>query len=253
MSTPPAPPDVVAMEQALLAAVDRQRDEPGLVAVWLEHDSPHAELVRAVEAGIFPEVPELMLPFEDQCFFLALVDTRPDVRRLMHAFRLSSRRGSAPHGPETTGIVLVDDLIASGQGLTAAEVVAHFEGAGTDLDKCISVETNFRVGGKVKVRPEDGLPISQLGYVALFRSLERFGVTGSEGAVFAHLNKVAVVSLKMVGVEYFPFAGRADLRTPTVGHDGFDPHYKPVTMPTTPKNVRVFGELLAFAAPELEL
>lgn len=245
--------DIESSHQELLRAVDACHPDPGVVAVWLEHDSPHAGLVRALEADVFPEVPELMVPFEDQCFFLALVDTRAHLRRVAHAFRLSSRRPGTPPDGDRVGIVLIDELIASGQGLALDDVRRHFAGAGTDLDKCISVETNFRVGGKVKREVGEALPVSQLGYLALFRALERFGVTGAEGAVFAHLNKVAVVSLKMVGVEYVPFAGRDDIRTPTIGDVGFDPNYRPVTMPTTPKNVRVFGELMAFAAPEVRL
>src|SRR5690606_22973665 len=116
-------------------------------------------------------------------------------------------------------------------------------------------ETNLRRKGE---KPENynGLPLSQVGYISLFKLVESKGLSVGEAAIFAHLNKAAIVSLQAVGAEYEPIAGREDLKTPTILADGskdFDFDYKPVAIPATPQNLKVFGELTPFAAPQMAI
>jgi len=244
------------LENELLAHVNARTDRETVHAVWLPQESEYADLIRTLECEKFPEIADVMRPFEKQSVFLALVDNRPEVQRIVHAFRLTSLSHADMEIPEgdTTGVALLDDIIDSDQDLTASEVKDYYEKQGIDLAKCVSVETNFRVGEKVKV--EDGLPVSQKGYLAIFRELERGGVHEGNAAVFAHLNRPAVSSLGMAGVEYGPLAGREDLQTPTVTPDGqriFDDKYRPVAIIATSHNVQVFQDLMPFAAPEVSV
>jgi hypothetical protein len=123
---------------------------------------------------------------------------------------------------------------------------------GMDLNKCVSVETNFRVGEKVE--RYNGLPLTQIGYIALFKLVEHMGIKDGDAAVFAALNKDATNSLSFMGATFEPLAGRQDLRTPSTDDDGnpcFDDDYKLVCIPASPTNLEVFGKLEGFAAPQL--
>ena len=82
---------------------------------------------------------------------------------------------------------------------------------------------------------------------------ESLGLHEGNAAIFAHLNKPAIVSLNSVGVEYESIMGREDLKTPTVGENPFDDHYKPVAIPANTKNLEIFSNLIPFAAPKVNL
>lgn len=242
------------LEERLLAKVDAESDQQAVHAVWMRHDSEFASLVRTLESAQFPEIADVMEPFENQSVFLALVDNRPDATRIVHAFRLTSLGLAGMEIPEgdTTGVALLDDIADSEQGVTASQIKRYYEEKEIDLTKCVSVETNFRVGEKVAT--ETGLPVSQLGYLAIFRALERMGIEENKSAVFAHLNVPAVSSLSAVGIEWNPIVGRDQLKTPTVDEDGskgFDIKYTPVEIPGTARNMQVFRDLMPFAAPEV--
>lgn len=229
-------------------------------AVWIEPHHRLADLVRTQEAKIFPEIPEVMEDYEDQSMFLALLDTRDGLNHVVHAFRISGTglkdkvlEGAAVEVADEnkTGIPLVDDILDSGQDITAQEIKEYYQEHGIKLAKCLSVETNFRIE---KVARYNDLPVSQAGYIALFQLAEKQDVSNGDSAIFAHLNTDAINSLSMVGIEYTPIAGRQDLKTPTVGKDGskdFDDHYSPVAIPASQKNLDIFGQLVPFAAPSL--
>lgn len=197
-----------------------------------------------------------MKPYESQSAFLGIVDTRDSRDRIIHAFRVTSiLLDISPYSPKDTRRVretsLLQDLIESNQGLTAQGCREFYEKMGIDLDKCLSVETNFRIGDKA---PEfNGLPISQAGYIAVFQFFkQQGGLTGDKpGAIFAHLNRSAIFSLAAVGLEYRNIVARQDLKTPTVGPIKFDPDYSPVEIPPTDKNIEIFEALSAFATPNI--
>ncbi len=241
------------LQNALVASTQDQSGQEGIHAVWIAQNHPYANVVRTLEAKQFPEIPEIMEPFEDQSVFLALTDTRPEQRRVVHAFRLSSiflaGRTELPGG-DTLGIAFIDDIVASGQGVDIEAFKTYYASEGIDLTKCVSVETNFRVGMK-KVEVESGLRVSDLGYIAVFQALEKLGLDKEDAVVFAHLNQPAIGSLGALGISYAPVMGRDDLKTPTVGENPFDEKYRPVVIPTSAANVAIFKQLLPFAAPEV--
>ena len=188
-----------------------------------------------------------MQRYELACEFLALVDTRPEFARVVHAFRLSGATGyGASQHPTQIESVLLDDLAASGQGIDLPAIDGYYASRGIDLRRSLSIETNFRVGERVET--ESGLPPAQIGYVALFQQILREDIE----VLFAHLNEPAIRSLNAVGVSSEPIAGRDDLRTPTAGGK-FDANYSPVAILVNEENSAVLASLSEFAAPEVRL
>lgn len=249
-------------QQLVAKAYEQFGEREDLFAIWIRPSHPLANVVRTLEKQTFPEIEDVMDGYEDQSMFLAVVDTRDNANRIAHAFRISGASldtsgsvvANAEFSEGRTNIVLIDDIIQSEQGLSSQDFEDYYKNKGMDLSKCLSVETNWRVGEK---SPKyNDLPLSQIGYLSLFKLIEARGVTDGEAAVFAHLNSDAIHSLQATGIEYEPIAGRADLKTPTVEPDGsrsFDDHYQPVCIPATPTNLGVFEQLSAFAAPQMYL
>ncbi|MGH8984357.1 MAG: hypothetical protein ACRDY6_10860 [Acidimicrobiia bacterium] len=235
------------LQQQLVEELATESGHEGVVIGWIAPLNAHSELIRTLEAEVFPEIPDIMRPYELACEFLALVDTRPSTARVVHAFRLSSATGlSAMREEDPPGTVLLEDLISSGQGLDLGAVDEYYRARGIDLRHSASIETNFRVGPRVDT--DTGLSPAQIGYIALFQWILREDLQ----VLFAHLNEPAVRSLDNVGVGWEPIAGRYDLRTPTVG-GSFDDEYSPVAIPVTPENSAVLSSLLEFLPPQVQL
>ncbi len=247
--------DLESLQEELVEKILATRRAETICTVWLPGTSPYANVVRTVEQKVFPQIPALMRSVERECLFLGLVDVRAENRRLVHAFRLCGRVLGAPTIIDLTdngfGIALLDDLVRSGQ-ITGAEIRQYYDSRAVDLGKCLSVETNFRVGDRVEW---GGLRVSDLGYIAVFQVLDRLGIK-DDAAIFAHLNPPAIASLGHVGVQYSAIAGRDDLRTPTIDEDGnqsVDASYTPVEIPLSVENLNVFDGLYAFAVPVVEI
>jgi hypothetical protein len=235
------------LESGLVQQLADETGHQGVVAAWIPPLHDHSELIRALEAEVFPEIPDIMQPFELACEFLALVDTRPDAARVVHAFRLSGATGfGASQRPTEIESVLLDDLASSGQDLDMAEIIGYYSERGVDLRRSLSIETNFRVGDRAET--ETGLSPAQSGYVALLQQSLREELQ----VLFAHLNEPAIRSLDNVGVGSEPIAGRADVRTPTAGGE-FDDNYAPVAIYVNEENAAVLKSLSPFAAPEVRL
>ncbi|MGQ0805047.1 MAG: hypothetical protein ACT4PI_14450 [Actinomycetota bacterium] len=235
------------LQSQLVQELAAQSGHEGVVAGWVPPLHPHSELIRALEAEVFPEIPDIMRPYELACEFLALVDTRPSEARVVHAFRLSGATGLGPtQSPDGVESVLLEDLAASDQGVDLPAITDYYAGRGIDLRRSLSIETNFRVGARAEA--ENGLPAAQLGYVALFQQILRENVQ----VLFAHMNEPAMRSLANVGVGSEPIAGRDDLRTPTVG-GSFDDDYAPIAILVNAENSAVLASLSDFAAPEVRL
>ncbi|MCA9301149.1 hypothetical protein KC974_01160 [Candidatus Saccharibacteria bacterium] len=217
-------------------------------AVWMGPRSRYSNLVRTLETRQFPEMPDVMDGYEDDCKFLALLDTRSGIERVVHAFRLSVPTIDRAQGLQ---IALLDDLVKSNQKLTEDELQEFYAAQGIALNsEAASVESNFRVGDKVET--DNGLRVSDLGYIAIFQHIAE---NGGAKVIFAHLNDAAVNSLGAIGVQDAPIAGVENLSTPTVidGQAGFDEKYHPVAIMNTPQNLAVFAQLTPFAAPEVQL
>lgn len=237
-------------------------EKQDVYALWIDSRHPLSNVVRSIELQeYFDEIEDVMRDYEDQSMFLTLYDTRGERGRIAHIFRISGaglddEKGViAQHERDAnrTGIVLIDDIINSGQNFTAQDFYDYYDKIGLDVDRCISVETNLKRKA-VETDKYNGLPLSQIGYISLFKLVEARGLAVGEAAVFAHLNSAAIISLQAVGMEYEPIAGRDDLKTPTVNKDGstdFDEGYKPVAIPATTKNMQIFHDLSAFSAPQV--
>lgn len=124
----------------------------------------------------------------------------------------------------------------------------YYTERGVDIADCVSVETNFKVK---KAEHYNGLPMSQVGYVAIFNQLEE-ALQANPLFVFASVNSQAVQSFALVGLEYEPIAGRSDLRIP-VSEDEFDDDYTGVAIPSTPKNLEVFKSLTPLGAQSVDV
>lgn len=235
--------------------------EEDVFTVWVSWNHPLSNVVRTAEASRIPEMPEVMEGNEHRSLFLATIDTRDGQKELARGFRISGAgfdmdsydTSEMPKiTNDSTGFALIDDIISSGQEFTIDDYYSYCEKTGIDTSRCICVESNFKVDEEKRFEPYNGLPLSQIGYVALFQLVENRGADGA--AVFTTLNKDAIASLDFLGVEYSPFANR-NLKTPTVldGVKGFDEQYTPVTIPSVPQNLELFRGLLNFAAPDIRI
>lgn len=209
--------------------------EPSVVIVPAEH--PGARQLALAEAKVFPEAPDLFRVdgaaglFH---FFVLLLDGQVrHIARLSAPALLAGNPGRAPF--------FLSDMVDSDPSLTMPDVQEYYESQGQDVYRSVSVETQFRLGEHLTpIRSADLL------YLALFQIVE----SGRGSGAFAHLNARAISSFKRVGLAWHPFAGRVDLRTPTVTNDsrGFDPDYHPVFVPREENRDVVLG-LAAFTPP----
>jgi hypothetical protein len=192
----------------------------GTAAILVPLDHPVSELLIAEEARFFEEAPVLFDVDRAEELFTFLVVTVDGAAR--HVVRLS-----APALLPACDLLpfFLTDLIEADPDLSIAIVRDYYAELNTRIDQLISVETQFRLGDQLEpVRSAD------LAYLALFTVVQQHGLRG----VLAHLNRPAISSFKRVGLDWHPFAGRIDLRTPTVNADGspgFDVDYQPVCLP----------------------
>lgn len=229
-------------------------EHPGkdIVAVWLATHTPLANVVRTLEARIFPEVPNLATEnAENKSLFLALVDTREGAERIVHCTRLTgaSAESNQDTDSNTTGLIGIDEVIGSDQNFSARDFYDYYEKDGTNITSCLSVETNFRVGERVGTN--NGLRISDLGYVAVFNMLERGGAEVDKSYIFAFFNEGTIKSLSAIGIVAEPLAGRGDLKAPSDEAGKFDKHYKPAAIKGTQQSLAAIRAIQPYAAPEL--
>jgi hypothetical protein len=170
-------------------------------------------------------------------------------KRIVHAFRIGIPDENGEKRHKLTGMALLDDVIESGQGLSLDAVEAFYLSRSMNLKRAMSVETNFRVGDKVR-SPVEGVRLSDFGYLSVFYILRERRAP----VIFAHQNQPALISLGQLGLQYEHIAGQEGLRTPSIDHQGkpcFDDRYTPLAIPASAHNVRLFKDLAIFAVPEL--
>ncbi len=210
----------------------------GTTALVVPMTHPLAERLATEEARFFEEAPVLFdLPQADELFAFLVIAVDGAAR---HIVRLS-----APALHPGSGLLpfFLTDLVDADPDLTLSDVKAYYAELNIEVDRLISVETQFRLGEQMEpIRSAD------LAYLTLFQIVKHHSCQG----VVAHLNAPAIKSFKRVGLDWHPFAGRVDLRTPTVKEDGtigFDANYQPVCLPLY-SNVDLLDGLSAFT-PEL--
>lgn len=207
----------LALELPDSAPVDIRR---GTSAIVVPMTHPLATRLCREEARFFEEAPLLFDVPDAAQLFTFLVIAHDGAAR--HVVRLSA--------PGLTGRpdllpFFLTDLLAADPGLSLQDVRTYYAALGIQVEQFISVETQFRMGDHLEpIRAPD------LAYLALFRIVTERGGPG----VVAHLNSMTISSFKRVGMDWHPFAGRIDLRTPTVKEDGsiaYDHEYQPVCVP----------------------
>lgn len=242
-----SPTEYADGEALLVGQIEAELPVEGLFTARIDPRHPFADLVRTVEHDQFHEVAALMTPYEPSFSFIAIIDTRRETRRIVHAFRIGLPQLDGVRA--LTGLALLDDIIKSGQGVTFEALWAYYSGRGMDLTRAISVETNFRVGDRTE-SPIDGVRVSDFGYLSVFYLLQE----RSAPVIFAHQNLQALASLGKLGLEYEDIAGRAGLQTPSIDDEGlpyYDDEYTPLAIPASDHNVQLFKALSSFAVPEL--
>ncbi len=232
------PNEIELLESEILEAAKNIKPN-GMVCAWIAPRHKFSNLLRTYEAQKFPEVTQLPDDIEDRSLFLALIDTRRGVERVVHSTTISGLIGRKagelldqdgnPH--ETSGFIVIDDLVEMGN-FTNEEFWQYYSSRGVDLSNSMSVETNFRVGERVDKL--DGLSSSDIAYLCLFRLLKSRSKNLSKSVVFASINGDSIHSFERVGIRCEPLMGRTDLRT-SESQQGLE--FKPVAIPS---NAEIF-------------
>jgi hypothetical protein len=217
------------LEAELVDAVRGGANSEGITAVWLGPGHRYANIIRTQEARLFPEVHDSSAADEDKTVFLALVDTRPGSSRVVHGATVcgagAREEGGSRAAAVSTGFITIDNLIELGN-FSAYEFESYYASRNIDLTRCLSVETNFRIGQRV---PNAwGLSTSTIAYLMIFRFLVRCGAGRNRALIFADVNRVSRISFQRTGIIYAPLMGRTDLLTPeaALGRSSL-----PVTLP----------------------
>jgi hypothetical protein len=212
----------------------------GLVNVWIRYDSEAADFVRAHEAAIFPEVPDLLNDqVEQQCMFSAIVDVAEE--RVLHASRMSGPLIRKGNGGDATGsgFVIIDELIAENDSFTVEAFFDRYDEQTRNLS--FSIETNFRIGERRTLA--SGARVAHLGYLALFRLVERVRPRGATTLIFGGFNDATVRSLNALAIDVAPLSGIPEQRPS-------DTVYRPSVIPSTDETSVIFEALESVALPE---
>ena len=180
------------------------RSNAAALIVPMNH--PMAETLAREEAQFFEEAPVLFdLENADELFTFLVITVDGAAR---HIVRLSAP--ALTPGSRLLPFFLTDSVEAD-PDLTIADVRSYYSALDIELERLISVETQFRLGEQLEpIRSAD------LAYLALFQLVQEHHCRG----VVAHLNAPTIASFKRVSLAWHPFAGRVDRRTPTVKEDG---------------------------------
>jgi hypothetical protein len=250
-----SPEELKSLETELVDDVDKiskegkfKHKKPGFYAVWLASDNKYTNILRTNEAGYFPEVKELTDDVEDETTFLAMVDTRKETRRVVHATTVSgiSKDPEKLRNEGKSGFITIDELIDLGN-FTAAEFQQYYNDHNIDVQSSIAVDTNFRVG-KVS-EGVDGLQTADLAYLAVFQLGSRQETGENENAIFASINRHTIISFRRLGLQVEPLMGRDDLITPESKHGK---NFFPVMIPYNKHNVDLF-KAMNYVVPEISL
>ncbi len=249
------------LQKKLVGLVKETFPQEGIYGAWIDSNHELSNLIRTFEANT-PEFRGIEQFVDDsveaRSKFFALVDTRYGNDRVIHATRVSgevfsekfiNRKISQKN--RGTNFIVINELIESGQGLTAEEFSSFYESIGINLNKSLGVETNFTVGERVDTHVP-GIRVSDLGYIAIFLLLERKGFKPDETYIFANVNSNTIRSMTPLGFKFEHIADRKDLKC--VASDGnLTDEFRPVGIPLTYDIVELYKSLRQFAAKELEI
>jgi hypothetical protein len=237
--------ELQGLQNELVSEVKNQITEPGVVAVWIQPESKYANIIRNHEAGYFPEVKDITAEEEVNTTFLALVDTRPEEQSVVHGATLTGAKGLSNKEDET-GLYTVDALIERGN-FSAEEFRKYYAEKVINIDKCVAVETNFRIGERaVKF---NGFKTADLVYLAVVQLLEQKKSPEDHTGVFATLNGLQRESFRRIGIPYELLMGTDKMNTPEA-EMGVDS--RPVFIPYNEIVQNIFDSM-GFNLPEVTL
>jgi hypothetical protein len=234
-----SPDEQKQLENILVEQVFSIHPAEEICAAWINPYNPLSNVVRTYEASVFPEAADFPPAAESSILLLALVNTRPEVRRIIH--------GATVMGPglnpkdkiaeaDSTGFYTIDSLIRLGN-FSRSEFYNYYAEKGIDVSKWITVESNYRIGDKVEL--SSGIRAAAFAYLAMFRLVSSRAAPNPEaGGVIASINTGTRKSFTAVGIEFEPLMGRTDLIT-----EEEDPDYQPAAIPTSPHNAAVFEQM----------
>lgn len=224
---------------------------PGLTAVWIEGNSEHANFMRTHENEMFPEdhVPDLFADHEESSKFLALVDTRGGRNRVIRGTRFTTPRVAEEGG--ASKMAMIEGMVESGQ-VTEEEFTEYYRKRGVDVNECLSIETNFRIGDRVP-RALGFIPAASLAYFTAYNYAVRGDRSSRNVAIFAHINQASVNSLEHLGVDTEPLMDDEALWTPDASKKDRDLRFDPVALLNTPRTARTMKRLAAFAPREVRM
>lgn len=238
--------ELAQLESSLVSQIKESHGDGVIVPVLISPESRFANIVRTYEAEYFPEVKELPAEVESNTVFLALVDTRDGIDRVVHATTLSGFDiDGAPNTEadvaeeQSTGFIVTDDLVSMGN-FTPAEFKEYYISRGYDLQKCLSVETNFIVGERPPLF--NGLRTADVAYLAVFQMFMTRNPEVGRAAIFSSINHASTQSFARVGVQCLPLMGRNDLVT-SESMQGLE--YKPVAIPYNDTSRHLFDNIAA--------
>lgn len=201
------PEEMDVLNQEIVTSVKEKYPEEGVYGMIISPDHPYSNFVRGIEAQHFPEVLNFPAEQEDNTRLFGLVDTRPGSDRVVHVGTISGPK-FLKDSPEDgkTGFYFADELIEGGN-FTARDFRDYYDknsksegapGPRLNLNTCISVETNIRVGDPVE--EFNGVRTVDIAYAMLFGLVDREDPGITESAVFATINEPSIKSFERVGI-----------------------------------------------------
>lgn len=222
--------------------------EEDLYSLWVDPNSIYSNIARTNEKKYWKYMPEIMSEHEDQSLFLMLFDTRNDRNEVVHGTRISGFRPEGLRDDNSqTGLIIIDDIINSNQGLTAKYFRDYYTSRGIDLMKCITVESNVSIS---RTKRYNGLHTPDLAYLSIFKNLISRGGNPDDSYVFAVINMPTVLSFGRIGLDYESLAGMKTLRTPSTPGE-FDDNFLPVAIPHTQESHKIFQDIEPFELKEV--
>jgi len=243
-----SPEQLGVLEGALVDDVLEIGSGRDVYCVWLNSNSPYADIVRTHESAYWNNASEIFKKNEENSKFMLVVDTRhPGKEGIKRASRITFAQSDFIE-KRKTGMAIVDDVIDSGQGLSFDDFIDYYSGKGVDIKTCFSVETNIKVE---KAERYKGLPLAEIGYLAIFKKIEQTR-KGNLAYIFAAINQDSINSFNLIDLRAEPLAGRTDLRTPD-GAGCFYDDFQTVALPTTKHNLEIFTGIKGLSSSEIYL
>ena len=193
----------------------QQGSNEAVCAAWISPTSKFSNFLRTKEAQNFPEVDGVDPYYEKHQRYIALVDLRGE-GRIVHAATIMNFDDSTdssevqPAQEKRTGLYTVDSLINLGN-FTRDEFVDYYQRGGVDVDKSISIETNFKIVDDFD--PFMTLGSADLTYLTIFNMLIDGGAPREGTLVVASINEKQIDSFKRTHIKFDPLLGRTDFRT----------------------------------------